>query len=191
MKTDSVHVDAGGWKLINWSLAEATVGERNAGVAHIYMDASSFLKLQSSGILNFPLWRLTWKVWRRLTEKEHWKVQTAAVVQESDSALIGTWNNGLRVTTEVFAAAVWLHSAWALKPITLRPWYQTPNLNSSHPLYMTGFPAVWIEHPLPRLDNSLKKEKRQRVWHFQPLAVFPAKYDGSFPASFPTNLLSF
>lgn len=58
MKTDSVHVDAGRWKLINWSLAEATVGERNAGVARINMDASSFPKLQSSGILNFPLWRL-------------------------------------------------------------------------------------------------------------------------------------
>lgn len=34
------------------------------------------------------------------------------------------------------------------------------NLNSSHPLYMTGFPAVWIEHPLSRLDKSLKKKKR-------------------------------
>lgn len=34
-----------------------------------------------------------------------------------------------------------LHSASVLRPITLQPWYQTPNLDSSHPLYMTGFPA--------------------------------------------------
>lgn len=55
MKTDSVRVDAGQWKLIKWSLAEL---RRRAGVEPVTVDVRHFLQLRASVGLDFLLRRL-------------------------------------------------------------------------------------------------------------------------------------
>lgn len=178
MKTDSVHVDAGQWKLINRSLAQATVRERNAGVERTNVDASSFLQLQSSAILNFPLWRLEadvkgWMASDRKGTPKGSDCRRRPGVRQRINWDVKQWpschnRNICSCSLASFCMGAQTDNAPSLI-------YQTPNLNSSHPLYMTGSPAVWIEHPLSRLDNSLKKETPVHSLAFPAIGSTPSE----------------